>query len=84
MKFTTILASLFLLASVAQAKHYNFSYAQGKLRITKEAASWKEAYDKAAHECFNHFTGAKDREKVQISRNVATDIIDICANPRRG
>ena len=60
-------------------KEYNFKFKMSgqTLELTEQAASYEEAYERAAQQCFRHFKG---QSRVTESRGL--DIIDVCANPR--
>lgn len=61
------------------SKDYVFKYnlAGQTLEIRSPAASYEEAYEKAAQKCFNHYKGSAN-----VSEDRGLDIIDVCANPR--
>lgn len=60
-------------------KEYTFKYnlSGQTLEIKKAAASYEDAFDQAAQQCFNHYKGHG-----QIDEDKGLDIIDTCANPR--
>lgn len=61
------------------AKEYTFKYKLSgeSLEIKREAASYEDAFDQAAQQCFQHYKGQK-----KVSEDRGLDIIDVCANPR--
>lgn len=61
------------------SKEYTFKYKLSgqTLEIKKAAASYEDAFDQAAQQCFNFYKG-----KGSVSENRGLDIIDVCANPR--
>lgn len=63
----------------APSKEYLFKYSLSgeKLEVRSPAASYEEAFEKAAQKCFNHYKGSG-----KVSENRGLDIIDVCANPR--
>ncbi|MFP5519761.1 MAG: hypothetical protein ACLGGX_07650 [Bdellovibrionia bacterium] len=87
MKAITTLILALVVSTQAQAwiakspveKEYSFKFRlqQETLEIRKKAASYEDAFETAAQECFNHF---KNGEKLSEDRGL--DIIDVCANPR--
>lgn len=60
-------------------KEYTFKYklADQSLEIKRSAASYEDAYEQAAQQCFNYFKGSS-----RVSEERGLDIIDVCANPR--
>lgn len=64
-------------------KEYTFKFdPQHKLssqpyEVRKLAASYEDAFDSAAQQCFRYYKGAG-----KVSEDRGLDIIDICANPR--
>ncbi len=60
-------------------KEYTFKYklAGDILEIRKPAASYEDAFEQAAQQCFKYFKGHG-----QVSEDRGLDIIDVCANPR--
>lgn len=61
------------------SKEFTFKYhlAGEKLEIKRQAASYEDAYEQAAQDCFKHFKGNSP-----LTEERGLDIIDICANPR--
>lgn len=60
-------------------KEYTFKYKLSgqTLEIKRSAASYEDAYEGAAQQCFNFYKGAG-----KVSEDRGLDIIDVCANPR--
>ena len=60
-------------------KPYNFKFRmQGQVfEYQQVAASYEEAYERAAKACYKHFKGGR-----HLSEDRGLDIIDVCANPR--
>ena len=60
-------------------KEYTFKYKLSgeTLEIKRSAASYEDAFEGAAKQCFHHYKG-----KHSVSENRGLDIIDVCANPR--
>ena len=56
---------------------FKFRLAGKSLELKKSAASYEEAYENAAKECFKFYKGAG-----KVSEDRGLDIIDVCANPR--
>lgn len=83
--FITIFYFLFSLSAQAWIsspqfeKEYNFRFIFQKEIYEKKqtAASYEEAFEKAAKSCFQHFKSGR-----RISEETGLDIIDVCANPR--
>ena len=61
------------------SKEFTFKYklAGEQLEIKRQAASYEDAYEQAAQDCFRHFKGSGP-----LSEDRGLDIIDTCANPR--
>jgi|GEM_PF-989919 len=60
-------------------KEYLFKY-QGRnqaFELRRSAASYEEAFESAAHECFRRYKNGR-----KLNSNEGQDIIDVCANPR--
>lgn len=66
------------------SKEYGFSFTFGakEFRTLVKSESPDEAFQVAADQCFNYFTGSKGQDRVQIPEELGLDIIDVCANPR--
>ncbi len=87
MKYMLIALAMTLNISLAQAwisnnpveKPYNFKFNMQKESFTysQKAASYEEAFEKAAKACYQHFKGGR-----HLSEDLGLDIIDVCANPR--
>jgi hypothetical protein len=60
-------------------KEYTFKYKLSgeSLEIKRSAASYGDALEGAAKQCFQHYKG-----KHSLSESRGLDIIDVCANPR--
>ncbi len=60
-------------------KEYTFKYQLKTeiLRLSIEAQSYEDAFEKAASQCAKHFKGQS-----RLDENAKMDIIDTCANPR--
>lgn len=64
-------------------KEYTFKFdlqhklSKTPLEVRKVAASYEDAFDSAAQQCFRHYKGAG-----RVTEDRGLDIIDICANPR--
>ncbi len=60
-------------------KDYDFVYRVNghPITITRTAASYEEAFDKAAQDCFRVLKNGR-----KLTEDKGLDIIDICANPR--
>lgn len=63
----------------APTKEFTFKYKLSgqTYEVKRSAASYEEAYEVAAQNCFDHFKG-----KGKVSEDRGLDIIDVCANPR--
>lgn len=63
----------------APKKEYLFKYqlAGQSLEIKRGAASYEDAFEQAAQQCFKFYKG-----EGRVSENRGLDIIDVCANPR--
>jgi hypothetical protein len=87
MKYALVITILMALTSTSQAwiekapqqKSYDFSFKlkSDSFKYTRTAASYEEAFEDAAKECFKHFKNGK-----RLNENEGLDIIDVCANPR--
>ncbi|KYG61270.1 hypothetical protein AZI85_10040 [Bdellovibrio bacteriovorus] len=66
-------------SSEAPSKEYVFKYklAGQSLEIKRAAASYEDAYEQAAQQCFNFYRG-----RGPVAEERGLDIIDVCANPR--
>lgn len=51
--------------------------AESPYKYRTQAASYEEAFNKAAKACFTHFKGGQ-----RLSEEVGLSVIDACANPR--
>jgi hypothetical protein len=63
----------------ASNKEYKFSYKyKGEDVILKsKSASFEDAFEKAAKECFHRYKGGR-----HLTEDEGLDIIDVCANPK--
>lgn len=72
-------------SSSTPVKSYSFEYRfKGEsypVNISK--ASYEDALEEAATQCFNHFANSKGNDKVNLAPDIATDLIDECANPSK-
>jgi hypothetical protein len=77
--------SPFCYSNMYPSKGYSFEYKfNGEIfPVVINSASYDEALEAAATECFNHFSNSKGAEKVKLLDDVATDLIDECTNPSR-
>lgn len=81
----TLLIFLFTCSSFAWtskepvSKEYTFKYkfSGETLEIKRSAASYEDAFEGAAKQCFHHYKGNQS-----LSESRGLDIIDVCANPR--
>jgi hypothetical protein len=80
-----VLVSLSCLSQAATQKEFGFRFSMKSkvLELKISANSEKQAFENAAQECFNYFSGAKGREKISVSQDFGMDLVDTCANPRR-
>lgn len=60
-----------------QVYGFKFTMKGDKFEYTQKAASYEEAFHKAAQACFTHFKGGR-----RLAEEQGLDIIDVCANPR--
>ncbi|MBX3018396.1 MAG: hypothetical protein KF767_10930 [Bdellovibrionaceae bacterium] len=51
--------------------------AETPYKFRTQAASYDEAFKKAAQSCYNHFKGGE-----RLSEEIGLSVIDTCANPR--
>ncbi len=58
---------------------FEFKYENLSYTVEKKADTYSEAFESAAVDCFNHFTGTRGEQKV--SEDAAIPVIDTCANP---
>lgn len=56
---------------------FKFKLKNESYEVTSRAATYEEAFDRAAQDCFQYFRGGR-----HISEDQGLDIIDVCANPR--
>lgn len=60
-------------------KEYTFKYQLKAeiIRLSIEANTYEDAFEKAASQCAKHFKGSQ-----KLTEDAKLDIIDVCANPR--
>ena len=83
LSLTVIMTSVSVLAWVStptEIRPHSFRFSMGleKFDYTTKAASYEEAFEKAAQACFQHFKAGR-----RVSEDRGLDIIDVCANPRQ-
>lgn len=60
---------------------YQFNGEKYPVKISK--TSYEDALEEAATQCFNHFAKSKGSDKVSLPDELATELIDECANPSK-
>lgn len=66
-------------APVMKPYSFKFKLKTDSFEYTRKAASYDEAYESAAQACFSHYKNGH-----HLNENEGLDIIDVCANPRKG
>lgn len=66
-------------ATPEHVREFTFKYSLSgeSLEVKRKAASYEEAFETAAQDCFKHFKGTS-----YLTEDRGLDIIDTCANPR--
>lgn len=82
LQFIAVLASHSAVAwksNTPNEKTYTFKYQLKTeiIRLSIEAQSYEDAFEKAASQCARHFQGQS-----KLNEETKMDIIDTCANPR--
>jgi hypothetical protein len=75
----------FCYGTIYPTKSYAFEYHFNgeKYPVIVSKASYEDALEEGATRCFNHFAKSKGSEKVSLSDDFATELIDECANPSK-
>ena len=81
--FVALLAVL-LGTPAAQAREFQFRFTfNGQTwEHPVSADSWKDAYEVASQDCFNHFTGSQGTDRVKADEDTADALLNACTNPR--
>jgi len=66
-------------SSEPSQKVYSFKFKMQNetFEVSQKSASYEEAFERAAKDCYRHFKGGR-----RLSEDRGLDIIDVCANPR--